>query len=260
HTPMWLRDADVEGHLPTLQELSYDEVFPYYFGHAIWAYIGEKWGDEAVGQILQASTSAGVEGAFKRVIGVTLDELISGWRDAVQTTYLPQLADHYRARRIAQPLLTRKRSEGTLHIAPALTPDGRQIAYFSERNSFFVDLYLADAETGRVLRRLVKSTLSNNFESVRFINSAGPFSPGRQIACATDSGALSDAAALTVADTRIALFHLEKATIELLGHMRRGKNMAPAWAPDGKSLVFVSDRSGISNVFVYDFGDTNIYQ
>lgn len=350
HTAMWLRDASVEGHLPTLQELTYEEVFPYYFGHAIWAYIGEKWGDEAVGQILQASTSAGVEGAFKRVIGVTLDELISGWRDAVQTTYLPQLADHYRARRIAQPLLTRKRSEGTLHIAPALTPDGRQIAYFSEKNSFFVDLYLADAETGKVLRRLVKSTLSNNYESLRFINSAGSFSPdgrffaiaakrrdrddlvildvkkdeevrriplplnglttpswspdgkqlvftgydggitdlfvvnadgsglrrltndkyadlqpawgpdGKTIAFATDRGSKTDFDALKFGNMRIALFHLDKGTIELLGHMDQGKNIDPAWAPDGRSLAFVSDRSGISNVFLYDFGDANIYQ
>ena len=350
HTSMWLRDAAVEGHLPTLQELTYDEVFPYYFGHAIWAYIGEKWGDEAVGQILQASTSAGVEGAFKRVIGVTLDELINGWRDAVQTTYLPQLADHYRARRIAQPLLTRKRSEGTLHIAPALTPDGRQIAYFSEKNSFFVDLYLADAETGKVLRRLVKSTLSNNYESLRFINSAGSFSPdgryfaiaakhrdrddlvildvkkdeearriplplnglttpswspdgkqlvftgydggisdlfvvnadgsglrrltndkyadlqpswapdGKTIAFATDRGGKTDFDALKFGNMRIALFHLDKGTIELVGHMDQGKNIDPVWAPDGKSLAFVSDRSGISNVFLYDLGDTNIYQ
>ena len=350
HTAMWLRDASVEGHLPTLQQLSYDEVFPYYFGHAIWAYIGEKWGDEAVGQILQASTSAGVEGAFKRVIGVTLDELISGWRDAVQTTYLPQLADHYRARRIAQPLLTRKRSEGTLHIAPALTPDGRQIAYFSEKNSFFVDLYLADAETGKVLRRLVKSTLSSNYESLRFINSAGSFSPdgrffaiaakhkdrddlvildvkkdeevrriplplnglttpswspdskqlvftgydggisdlfvvnadgsglhrltndkyadlqpswapdGKTIAFATDRGGKTDFAGLKFGNMRIALLHLDKGTIELLGHMDQGKNIDPAWAPDGRSLAFVSDRSGISNVFLYDFGDANIYQ
>jgi len=350
HTAMWLRDASVEGHLPTLQQLSYDEVFPYYFGHAIWAYIGEKWGDEAVGQILQASTTAGVEGAFKRIIGVTLDELISGWRDAVQTTYLPQLADHYRARRIAQPLLTRKRSEGTLHIAPALTPDGRQIAYFSEKNSFFVDLYLADAETGKVLRRLVKSTLSSNYESLRFINSAGSFSPdgryfaiaakhrdrddlvildvkkdeevrriplplnglttpswspdgkelafsgydggisdlfvvnadgsglhrltndkyadlqpswapdGKTIAFATDRGAKTDFDALKFGKMRIALFHLAKGTIELLGHMDQGKNIDPAWAPDGRSLAFVSDRSGISNVFLYDLGDANIYQ
>src|SRR5437763_4624009 len=350
HTAMWLRDASVEGHLPTLQELTYEAVFPYYFGHAIWTYIGEKWGDEAVGQILQASTSAGVEGAFKRVIGVTLDELISGWRDAVQTTYPPQLADHYRARRLAQPLLTRKRSEGTYHIAPALTPDGRQIAYISERNSFFFDLYLADAETGKVLRRLVKSTLSSNYESLRFINSAGSWSPagryfaiaakrrdrddlvildvkkdeevrriplplnglttpawspdakqlaftgsdgglsdlfivnadgsdlrrltndkyadlepswsadGKTIAFATDRGAATDFDDLKFGNMRIALFHLDKGTIELLGHMDQGKNIDPVWAPDGKSLAFVSDRSGISNVFLYDVGNGNIYQ
>jgi Tol biopolymer transport system component len=350
HTAMWLRDASLEGHLPTLQQLTYGQVFPYYFGHAIWAFIGEKWGDEAIGQILQASMSGGVEGSFKRTLGVTLDDLMSQWRDAVQTTYLPQLADHYRARRIAQPLLTQKRSEGTLHLAPALTPDGRQIAYFSEKNSFFVDLYLADAETGKVLRRLVKSTLSSNYESLRFINSAGSFSPdgryfaiaakhkdrddlvildvknneevrriplplnglttpswspdgkqlvftgydggvtdlfvvgadgtnlhrltndkyadlqpswgpdGKTIAFATDRGPATNFDTLTFGNLRIALFHLDRGTIDVLGHMDQGKNINPAWAPDGRSLAFVSDRSGISNIFLYDFGDANIYQ
>src|SRR3989454_12289461 len=50
---------------------------------------------------------------------------------------------------------------------------------------FRSDLYLADAETGRVKRRLVKSTLNSNYESLRFINSAGSFSPdGRYFAIA----------------------------------------------------------------------------
>jgi len=350
HTSMWLRDASLEGHLPTLEDLTYERVFPYYFGHAIWAYIGEKWGDESIGQILQASVQTGAEGGFKRTLGITLDDLISEWRDAVQTTYLPQLADHYRARRIAQPLLTEKRSEGTLHIAPALTPDGREIAYFSEKNNFFVDLYLADAETGRVLRRLVKSTLNSNFESLRFINSAGSFSPdgryfaiaakhndrddlvildikkdreerririplsglttpswspdgkqlvftgydgglsdlfmvnadgsgfhrltndkyadlqpswspdGKTIAFATDRGPGTDFEKLTFGNMRLALFHLDKGTIEMLSHMDVGKNINPVWAPDGHSLAFVSDRNGISNLFLYDFETKDIYQ
>ncbi|HYL20114.1 MAG TPA: BamA/TamA family outer membrane protein [Gemmatimonadales bacterium] len=350
HTSMWLRDASLEGHLPTLQDLTYERVFPYYFGHAMWAYVGEKWGDEAIGQILQASVTGGVEGAFKRTVGVTLDDLVSEWRDAVQTTYLPQLADHYRARRIAQPILTEKRSQGTLHIAPALTPDGREIAYFSEGNSFFVDLYLADAETGKVIRRLVKSTISSNFESLRFINSAGAFSPdgryfaiaakhkdrddlvildvkkgeearririplsglttpswspdgkqlvftgydgglsdlfmvnadgsnfhrltndkyadlqpswspdGKTIAFATDRGPVTNFEDLKFGNMRIALYHLDKGTIDILDHMDDGKNIDPVWAPDGRSLAFVSDRSGISNLFLYDFADKNIYQ
>src|SRR5216117_1242603 len=351
HTAMWLRDASLEGHLPTLQQLTYEQVFPYYFGHAMWAFIGEKWGDEAIGQILQAAVSGGgVEGSFKRTLGVTLDDLVSQWRDAVQTTYLPQLADHYRARRIAQPLLTQKRSEGTLHLAPALSPDGREIAYFSEKNSFFVDLYLADAETGRVKRRLVKSTLNSNYESLRFINSAGSFSPdgryfaiaakrkdrddlvildvkkdeevrrirvplnglttpawspdgkqlvftgydgglsdlfvvnadgsnlrrltndkfadlepswsadGKTIAFATDRGAATDFDALKFGNLRIALLHLETGSIDILRHMDQGKNINPTWAPDGRSLAFVSDRNGISNIFLYELSDGNIYQ
>ncbi|HEX4628172.1 MAG TPA: BamA/TamA family outer membrane protein [Gemmatimonadales bacterium] len=351
HTAMWLRDASLEGHLPTIQQLTQDErIFPYRFGHAIWAYVGEKWGDEAIGEILQASTMSGVEGAFKRALGLSLEDLSSEWRDAVQTTYLPQLADHYKARRIAQPVLTRKRSEGTLHLAPALTPDGREIAYFSEKNSFFVDLYLADAETGRVKRRLVGSTLNSNYESLRFVNSSGAFSPdgrsfaiaakhkdrddlvildarsghevrririplngvttpawspsgkqlvftgydgglsdlflvnadgsdlrrltndkyadlepswspdGKTIAFTTDRGGVTRFDALKFGNLRIALYHLETGAIELLRHMDQGKNINPVWAPDGRSLAFVSDRTGMSNVFLYDFGDQNIYQ
>ncbi|HEV8304478.1 MAG TPA: BamA/TamA family outer membrane protein [Gemmatimonadales bacterium] len=351
NTAMWLRDASLEGHLPTIEEMTYDpNVFPYYYGHALWAYIGEKWGDEVIGEILQASANSGVEPAVKRALGLSLDQLSDEWRDAVQTTFLPQLGDHYRARRVAQATLTRKRSHGRLFVAPALTPDGREIAFFGDQGGFFVDLWLADAETGRVKRRLVKSTLNNNYESLRFINSAGAFSPdgryfaiaakrkdrddlvildvkrgreerriqiplnglitpnwspdgsqlvftgfdgglsdlfiinrdgtgmrrltndkyadlqpawspdGKTIAFATDRGRETDFDELRFGKTQIALYHLDTGTIELLGHMEQGNNINPAWAPDGRSLAFVSDRTGISNVYLLDFGDGNIYQ
>ena len=71
HTAMWLRDAALEGNLPTIEEMTYDpRVFPYHFGHALWSYIGEKWGDEVIGEILQASTTSGIDGAFKRALGL----------------------------------------------------------------------------------------------------------------------------------------------------------------------------------------------
>src|SRR2546423_38338 len=350
-TAMWLRDAALEGHLPTIDQLTNDpRIFPYRFGQALWAFIGEKWGDEVIGEILQASASSGVEGAFHRALGLSLDELSDEWRDAIQTTYLPQLQEHYRARRIAQPVLTEKRSDGTLHVAPALSPDGREIIYLSEKNNFFVDLYLADGETGRVRRRLVKSSLSSNYESLRFITSTGTYSPdgkfyaiavkhrdrddlviidprrgrevrriqvplnglttpawspdgsqivftgydgglsdlfiinadgtnlkrltndkyadlqpswspdGKTIAFATDRGPDTDFGQLKIRNTRIALYHLDSGSIEVLSHMTAGKNINPQWAPDGRSIAFVSDRTGISNIYLYDFGDGNVYQ
>jgi Tol biopolymer transport system component len=350
-TAMWLRDASLEGNLPTIEQLTYDpRIFPYRFGHSIWSYIGEKWGDEVIGEILQASATSGIEGSIKRALGLSLDELSNEWRDAVQTTFLPQLGEHYRARRIAQPLLTEKRTGGGYHLAPALAPDGRTIAFFGERNSFFIDLYLADAESGRSLRRLVKSTINSNYESLRFINSSGSFSPdgrffaitakrkqhedlvildvkkgreerrihvplngletpswsndgtklvftgfdgglsdlfvinrdgtglrrltndkfadlqptwspdGKTIAFTTDRGGATDFDQLRFGNMRLALYHLETGSIELPGHMDQGKNINPVWAPDGRSIAFVSDRTGISNLFLYELGDGTLYQ
>src|SRR6266850_29867 len=107
---------------------------------ALWAYIGEKWGDEVIGETLQSSATSGLEAAFKRALGRSLEDLSNDWRDAIQTTFLPQLGDHYRARRIAQPTLTRRRSRGRIFLAPALTPDGKDIAFFGDQGGFFVDL------------------------------------------------------------------------------------------------------------------------
>src|SRR6266566_3855314 len=350
-TAMWLRDAALEGHLPTIEEMTSDPyIFPYRYGHALWAYIGEKWGDEVIGEILQASATSGLEAAFKRATGRTLEDLSAYWRDAIQTTFLPQLGDHYRARRIAQPTLTQRRSRGRLFLAPALTPDGKDIAYFGDQGGFFIDLWLADGETGRVKRRLVKSTQNNNYESLRFINSAGAFSPdgryfaiaakrkdrddlvildvkrggeerrihvglnglqtpqwspdgqqlvftgfsngftdlfiinrngtglrrltndkfadlhpawspdGKTIAFVTDRGGETDFDLLRFGNLRIALLHLETGAIQMLGNMDVGKNINPVWAPDGRSLAFVSDRTGIANVFLYDLADGQIYQ
>ena len=39
-----------------------------------------------------------------------------------------------------------------------------------------------------------------------------------------------------------------------------GLNINPQWGPDGKSIAFVSDRTGISNLFLYDFTNKEHYQ
>src|ERR671918_657980 len=114
-TAMWLRDASLEGKLPTIEQMTVDpyEFFPYRFGHALWSYVGERWGDEAVGAILKATLAGGIDGAFRRTIGLTLDQLSTQWRDAVLKKYLPEIGTRPKARAVSAELLTEKRSEGT---------------------------------------------------------------------------------------------------------------------------------------------------
>src|SRR5919106_541000 len=351
-TAMWLRDASLEGKLPTIEQMTVDpyEFFPYRFGHALWSYVAERWGDEAVGAILKATLAGGVEPAFRRTIGLTLEQLSEQWRDAVQKRYLPEIGARARARAVADELLTEKRSDGTLHLAPALSPDGSRVAYFSEKDFYSVDMYLADGVTGEVERRILKSGISSNYETYRFINSQANWSPdgkflafaakrgprddilivdvgrnkqvgriqlklsgvttpswspdgqqlvftgydgglsdlftvnrdgsglrrltqdkyadlhpvwspdGKTLAFATDRGSETDFKTLAIGNMRIALYDMDTGSIQVLDHMERGKNVSPQWSPDGRSIAFVSDRNGVSNIFLYEIGEKAVYQ
>ena len=250
-TAMWLRDASLEGKLPTIEQMTADpyEYFPYRFGHALWSYIGERWGDEAVGAILKATLSGGVEPAFRRTIGLTLEQLSDQWRDAVQKRYLPEIGARAKARAVADELLTKKRSEGTLHLAPALSPDGSQVAYFSEKDCYFVDLYLANGQTGKVKRRILKSGISSNYETYRFINSQANWSPdGKYLAFAAKRGPRDDIVIVDVARNK----QVGRIQLKLSGVT------TPSWSPDGKQLVFTGYDGGISDLFVVDRDGSNL--
>ena len=81
------RDAALNGKIPSIERLGAepDKYFPYRYGHSLWTYIGQKWGDEVIGQILNSVPSVGVERAFRRELGVSFEELGDGWREDVQT-------------------------------------------------------------------------------------------------------------------------------------------------------------------------------
>ena len=173
NTAMWLRDAALEGKLPDVQQ----PTIPTGFSPTGSATRSGPTSARAGATRRSGDSSAtlgggGIEGAFQRVLGITLAQLSVQWRDWVQTTYLPDVAARQLASAVGKPLLTQDVSGGTLHVAPALSPDGKQIAYLSERNFFFIDFYLADGQTGKVIKRLAKSVLESNYETFRYLNSS----------------------------------------------------------------------------------------
>ena len=98
----------------------------------------------------------GIDRAFRREIGLSLEELSAEWKQAMQNKYLPTVAELQRPRSFAEPLLSQNRSGSiaSLFVAPALSYDGKYITYVAYgsflRGEVFPEMYLANAETGLV--------------------------------------------------------------------------------------------------------------
>jgi hypothetical protein len=59
HTAMWMRDAVRQEKVPVIKDLDDPEYFPYRFGHAFWAFVAGKYGDDVIGRMLKAAGRAG---------------------------------------------------------------------------------------------------------------------------------------------------------------------------------------------------------
>ena len=356
-TQSWVRDAALNGSLPTIEQMTErpDLYFPYRYGEALWEYIGGRWGDDVIGEIMNSAPNVGIDRAFKRELGLSLEELSEEWRDAMQVKHLPQVANLDRARKFSEPLLSQRKSGGfsELFIAPALSPDGKLITFISQgsflRGEVFPDLWLGDAETGKRIKRLVQTTTSPDFEELRLLYSQSAFSPdgkllafsaqregrdilyvmdverrktikrfdvglewvtspswspdgkqivvsgsssgltdlyvidyessalrrltndkngdlqpawspdGQQIAFTTERGEQTDLDMLRLGQWRVATYDFRTGNIEVLPG-QGGHNLNPQWAPDGKSIAYISDRTGIANLFLADLTNKEHYQ
>ncbi len=254
-TEAWIRDALLNGKLPSIEQMTTrpDLYFPYRYGEALWEYIGGRWGDETIGQILLATPNVGVERAIKREIGLSLEDLSDEWREAMQDQHLPRIPEYQRPRRFAKPMLDERRSGSDIFLAPALSSDGKLIAFISTgsfiRGEVFFDLWLGNAETGKRIKRLVKSTTDPDFEELRLIYSQSAFSPDGSTLAFTAQRSGKDVLYLLDVKKRETFFRFNLPLEAIL---------SPSFSPDGKRIVFSGNNGGITDLYIVDVDGSNL--
>ena len=126
---------------------------------------------------------AAQEAAFEKITGLSAKELSRQWHDAIRAQYAPILGSASRASASGRLVTPDQKNDRALAVSPVLSPDGSRVVYLSERDMLSIDLYLADATTGRIIRKLVNTAIDPHFSSIQFISSAGTWDPrGKQFA------------------------------------------------------------------------------
>jgi Tol biopolymer transport system component len=246
-TAMWMRDAVLTGNLPSVEQLTNDpRFFPYRWGQALWAYVGGRWGDPAIGQLLNMiGQGVPYEDAFPRVLSISLDDLFEDWHVSIRRSYLPMLAERPEAREVAKPLITPSKEGGQLNVGPAVSPDGQYVAFLSSLSNMDVELWLANAQTGEVIRKLRSGTAFDpHYQSLLFINSAGTFSPdGKQFVFTAQRGEHDVLVIINVRNGDV----VKEASLAGVSELD-----TPTWSPDGRTIVAAGITGGVSDLYSYD--------
>lgn len=244
YTSMWMRDAFLNKDIPTLKDLTTsNKYFPYRYGQAFWSYIGSTYGDTVIVPFFKETAKYGYEMAIRRTFGYDDRTLSSLWKTSIENTYRPYLKDTAQVP-VGKKIIDEKNGGSHYNVAPAISPDGKFIAFLSERDLLSIDLFLADARTGKIIRKLSSKSKNGDIDEYNFIESAGAWSPdSKKFAFSVFSAGVNK---LVIIDATSG----KTLSMEAMGKVEEFSNIT--WSPNGNDVAFSGLKEGQNDIYQYN--------
>jgi hypothetical protein len=251
YTAMWMRDAYLNHDIPTVKDLTESsKYFPYRYGEAFWSFIGSTYGDTIITPFFKNTARYGLAYGVRRTFGYDDKTLSRLWKNSIENTYKPFLKDTVQ-KPIGQ-LIVGDKNSGKMNVAPSVSPDGKYLAFLSEKSLFTIDLFLADAKTGVVIKKLTSKVSNTHIDEFNFIESAGTWSPdGKKFAFSVFSKGRNRMLVVEVPSGKV----LQDIS---MGKAEQFSNLS--WSPNGDEVVFQGLSEGQVDLYLYNFNTKKVTQ
>ena len=292
---MFIRDLVLNGRVPTIEQFNYIYSFASYpLGAELHKYLSGRFGEDYIVYVYENYWKYDDFGeAIEEAVGVELDQLTREWHFDLEKRFFPVYAEREPLEIGAKPLIY----EGGSNFKPVIyTPAGDtvpQMLFLSPRTGY-TNIYITPLHAGeRGVRVLVEGERSAEFESFHAYASRIDVNPDGVIAFVSkylerDALFLWDieedeivgryqwpdlvglkSPSWDPTGKRVVFEGLSTAgfsdlyVVDFETHQRQAltadqyRDEDPDWSPDGRSIVFASDRTtfggdGFTNLFLYD--------
>jgi Tol biopolymer transport system component len=252
-TSMWMRDALLNRDIPSLKDLTNsNKYFPYRYGQAFWTFVGSVYGDTTIVPLFKATAKYGYENGLRYTFGYD-DRTLSGlWKNAIEAHYRPMLRADSSQIKITGTKIIDNKNAGNMNVAPSISPDGKYLAFLSEKDLFGIDLFLADAKTGKIIKKLSSQVANSHIDDFNFLESAGTWSPdGKQFAFSIFSKGKNQLMIINIDNGSVAL-RADMGDVAQFGNL--------SWSPNGDDIAFSGMIQGQSDIFSYNLKTKKVSQ
>jgi Tol biopolymer transport system component len=240
---MVLRMATLENRFPSISKMTvFPDTWPsgqvpYLFGASFTRFIAQKYGREKLADLSANYSKRGfpflVESTGKKTLRNTYGNLYYEWKNSLREQYEKQQKDVAAKGLTLSNPLTRK---GYQTLSPAYSPDGAHIAYLEANGDEFPGIYVMNAD-GTGDRKIVEDV---------FPSSAS----GITASWAPDGNRLYYTKAEIIRNTDfyddIYFYDFQKRAEVRVTEGLRARD--PDVSPDGRKLVFVTNRMGMTRL------------
>ena len=247
---MVLRDAVVNDTLPSVTR-PFGGYFAYRFGHAVFAYIVQKYGWEGLRDFIyeyRNSLGNSIEKPLKRAFDITPEEFDTRFRTWLRKQYLPALITKGEPSEYGDRFMVQERMDSQ-ELSGVPSPSGDLMASLTTYKED-VDVALMNVPKRRLIRDLTPGFPEHYEYVIAQFLTTGPVM-GRDIAFSPDG----DHIAVFVKKEKgrnLLVFNALNGNIERSIKMPVEQQLNPAYSPDGRRIAFHGFQGNQSDIFIFD--------